>query len=45
MFCKRDVLNNFKKFSGKKLMLEPLFNQVEGLRDSNCIERTFLGEF
>ena len=34
MFCKKGVLRNFEKFTGKHLCQSPFFNKVAGLRPS-----------
>ena len=35
VFCKKDVLRNFAKFTGKQLRQSLLFNKVAGLRPKN----------
>ena len=35
MFCKKGVLRNFAKFTGKQLWQSFFFNKVAGLRPKN----------
>ena len=37
VFCKRDVLKNFPKFTGKELCQRFFFNKVAGLRPSSAL--------
>ena len=37
VFCKKDVLRNFAKFTGKHLYQSLLFNKVAGLRPHACL--------
>ena len=37
MFCKKAVLRNFAKFTGKHLCQGPLFNKVAGLRPATLL--------
>ena len=39
VFCKKDALRNFPKFTGKHLCLRLFFNKVADLRSSNFIKR------
>ena len=38
VFCKKGVLRNFTKFTGKHLCQSPFFNKVEGLRPSTLLK-------
>ena len=39
MFCKKGVLKNFTKFTGKHLCQSLFFNEVAGLRPTSSPER------
>ena len=39
MFCKKGVLRNFAKFSGKYLCLSLFFNKVTGLKPANLLKK------
>ena len=39
MFCKKGVLRNFKKFTGKHLCQSLFFNKVAGLRPSTLLNK------
>ena len=40
VFCKKGVLRNFAKFTGKHLCHRLLFNKVAGLRLTNLLKKT-----
>ena len=39
VFCKKDVLKNFAKFTGKYLCQSLFFNKVTGLRPTTLLKR------
>ena len=39
VFCKKDVLKNFAKFTGKQLFQSLFFNKVAGLRTAMLIKK------
>ena len=39
VFCKKDVLRNFAKFTGKHLSHDLFFNNVEGLRSATLLKK------
>ena len=39
VFCKKDVLSNFAKFTGKHLCQSLFFNKVAGLRPATLLKR------
>ena len=39
VFCKKDVLKNFAKFTGKHLRQSLFFNKVAGLRPATLLKR------
>ena len=39
MFCKKDVLGNFTKFTGKHLCQSLFFNKVAGLRSETLLKK------
>ena len=39
MFCKKDVLRNFAKFTGKHLCQSLFFNKVAGLRPATVLKK------
>ena len=40
LFCKKDVLRNFAKFTGKHLCQSLVFNKVATLRPANLLEKS-----
>ena len=42
MLCKKDVLENFAKFTGKHLCKSLLFNKVAGLRPATLLKNEIL---
>ena len=45
VFCKKGVLRNFSKFTGKHLCLSLFFNKVAGLRQKETLAQVFFCEF
>ena len=39
MFCKKDILRNFAKFTGKRLCQSLFFNKVAGLRPATLLKK------
>ena len=39
VFCKKGVLRNFTKFTGKRLCQSLIFNKVAGLRPANLVKK------
>ena len=39
MFCKKDVLENFAKFTGRRLRQSLFFNKVAGLRPATLLKK------
>ena len=39
VFCKKGVLRNFAKFTGKQLCQSLLFNKVAGLRPATLLKK------
>ena len=44
-FCKKGVLENFAKFTGKHLCQSPFFNKVAGLRPATFKKETLVQVF
>ena len=42
MFCKKDALRNFSKFTGKHLCRSLFFNKVAGLRPATLLKKKLL---
>ena len=45
VFCKKDVLKNFAKFTGKHLLQSLFFNKVAGLRPATLLKKTHAQAF
>ena len=49
VFCKKGVLKNFDKFTGKPMCQRPFFNKVAGLKPTILLKerlaQVFFGEF
>ena len=41
VFCKKEVLENFEKFTGKHLCQSLFFNKVAGLRHATLLKKSF----
>ena len=39
VFCKKSVLKNFVKFTGKHLCQSPIYNEVAGLRPATLLKK------